>query len=86
MTSSFLNLVFKQLYFVPIDLLEQKVRKIQEKRGKIERKRRWRGGDARLKQPNQRPLQVRLSGKMLRPGWIIPLSSTKNQMRPFSEA
>jgi len=38
------------------------------RRGKSESKRRWKGGEMRTTQPNQRPLQVRCNGKDARAG------------------
>jgi hypothetical protein len=44
----------------------KKVWQIQERRGKSEKKRRWKRSETETTQPNQRPLQVRCNGKNAR--------------------
>ncbi|MBP1753350.1 MAG: hypothetical protein H6Q57_2186 [Geobacteraceae bacterium] len=51
-----------------INLLSRRFLQIQDERDTSERKRRWRGGEIRTTQPNQRPLQVRRNGKDARTG------------------
>jgi hypothetical protein len=48
--------------------LGQKVWKIKDERSRSEVRIRWRGGEIRTTQPNQRSLQVRCNGKDARTG------------------
>lgn len=52
---------------------------IQDKRGKSERKPRWRGGEILTTQPNQRLLQVRYNGRGARIEAKYTLTDYENQ-------
>jgi len=44
-------------------------------------------GEEKSEPPNETSARIKSAGarKMLRPGWIIPLSGVKNQMKSFRE-